>query len=104
MTVYKIGLEYKVNSTWTTRIGYNHGKSPIPSSETVLNILAPATVEDHLTLSASWFLAPDQELTIAYMHAFENTIEGDPSDFLGGGTADISMYQDSLGVAYTWNL
>ena len=104
--IFKVGVEYKLNSAWTLRGGYNHGSAPIPESETMFNILAPATVEDHLTLSVSWFPAPDQELTVAYMHAFENTIEGEnsiPAGF-GGGEADITMYQDSLGVQYTWNL
>jgi long-chain fatty acid transport protein len=106
MTVYKIGFEYKMNPTLTLRAGYNHGKAPIPSSETLFNVLAPATVEDHLTLGATWDLGNDMEVTAAYMHAFENTISGDgsiPMAF-GGGEADIRMYQDSLGIAVSWKL
>ena len=106
MTVYKLGVEYKMNSTLTLRAGYNHGKAPIPSSETLFNVLAPATVEDHLTLGATWDLGNDMEVTAAYMHAFENTVKGDgsiPLNF-GGGEADVRMYQDSLGVAVSWKL
>jgi long-chain fatty acid transport protein len=111
MTVYKLGVEYKLNPTLTLRAGYNHGKAPIPDSETLFNILAPATVEDHLTLGATWALNNDMEITAAYMHAFENTIEGsgsippgNPPLGFGGGEADITMYQDSLGVAFSWKL
>jgi len=110
-TIYKIGLEYQFNPTLTLRAGYNHGKNPIPDSETLFNILAPATVEDHLTLGATWSLNNDMEVTVAYMHAFENTVNGsgsippgNPPMGFGGGEADITMYQDSLGVAFSWKL
>jgi long-chain fatty acid transport protein len=103
-TVYKIGVEYQFNPTLVLRAGWNHGGTPIPSSQTVFNVLAPATVEDHLTLGATWMLNNDMEITAAYMHAFEETIKGDPSPFLVNGSADITMYQDSLGIAVSWKL
>ena len=110
MTVYKLGVEYKLNPTLTLRAGYNHGKAPIPSSETLFNVLAPATVEDHVTLGATWALNNDMEITAAYMHAFEKTINGDVNpiiqQYFGGvaPAANISMYQDSLGIAFSWKL
>jgi long-chain fatty acid transport protein len=106
MTVYKIGFEYALNPTVILRAGYNHGKAPIPSSETLFNMVAPATVEDHFTLGATWVLDNDMEVTAAYMHARETTIQGENSipPNLGGGEADISMYQDSLGIAVSWKL
>jgi long-chain fatty acid transport protein len=79
MTVYKIGVAYDLNKEWTVRAGYNHGDQPIPSSQTFFNILAPATVEDHLTLGATWRLASGGEVTFAYMHAFEETVKGSGS-------------------------
>jgi len=102
MTVYKIGVAYDLNKEWTVRAGYNHGSQPIPKSETFFNILAPATVEDHLTLGATWRLASGGEVTFAYMHAFEETVKGSnsiPAGF-GGGNANLKMYEDSFGVAY----
>jgi long-chain fatty acid transport protein len=47
------------------------------------------------------------ELSLAYMHAFENTVNGVnsiPNVPLGGGEANLKMYQDSLGIAYGWQL
>jgi len=61
MTVYKIGFEYQLNPKLILRAGYNHGKAPIPDKETLFNVLAPATVEDHLTLGATWVLDNDME-------------------------------------------
>jgi long-chain fatty acid transport protein len=102
MTVYKIGFAYDLNKEWTVRAGYNHGSQPIPKNQTFFNILAPATVEDHLTLGATWRLASGGEVTFAYMHAFEESVKGSnsiPAGF-GGGNANLKMYEDSFGVAY----
>jgi len=105
-TVFKLGASYQYQPNLIVRAGYNHGSSPIPSSETLFNLIAPATVEDHLTLGATWTLENKGELSVAYMHAFSKTINGVgsiPAGF-GGGNANIKMYQDSIGVAYGWKL
>jgi long-chain fatty acid transport protein len=102
MTVFKLGVQYRINEEWTVRAGWNYSEQPIPKSETMFNVLAPATVENHLTLGASWNLDKSQELTFAYMHAFEKTVDGDYTP--GFGTADITMSQDSFGLQYSWKM
>jgi long-chain fatty acid transport protein len=102
MTVFKLGVQYRINEEWTVRAGWNYSEQPIPKSETMFNVLAPATVENHLTLGASWNLDKSQELTFAYMHAFEKTVDGDYTP--GFGTADITMSQDSFGIQYSWKM
>ena len=104
MDIYKLGVAWQVSKGLTLMAGWNHGEQPIPTSETLFNILAPATIEDHLTLGATWVMGKDSELTVAYMHAFENTVNGSGSiaGGLGGGEANIGMSQDSLGIAYGW--
>jgi len=105
-TVYKLGVLYDVNKQLTLRAGYNHVNQPIPSDETLFNILAPGVVEDHLTLGLTWAVTPTSELSVSYMHAFENTVRGKqsiPASF-GGGEANLSMSQNSLGIAYSWKL
>ena len=69
------------------------------------NIIAPGVVKDHVTLGFTYALSKQSELTMAYMHAFENSVEA-PSlytNWLGaaGGTEKIKMYQNSLGIAYS---
>ena len=102
MDVYKLGVSYEYSKDLTLRAGYSYGKQPIPTSQTLFNMLAPAVNNDHLTLGATWTLANKAELSFAYMHAFDNTVSGSnsiPAGF-GGGNANLKMYQDSLGVAY----
>ncbi len=104
MTIYKLGFDMKLEDGLVLRAGWNHGKSPIPAGETFFNLLAPATVEDHVTVGATWTLENKSELSIMYMHAFESTINGSnsiPAAF-GSGEANISMSQNSFGVAYGW--
>jgi long-chain fatty acid transport protein len=60
-----------------------------------------------MTLGATWVLPNKGELSLAYMHAFENSVNGVnsiPNNPLGGGNANLKMYQDSLGIAYGWQL
>lgn len=110
--VIKLGMKHKWNEKLTLLGGFNHGKSPIDSSQTAFNILATATVETHLTLGLDWKLAKNSNVTVQYMHAFNNEIKGDGSagsqiddaldmDPNTTTNANIEMEQDALGISYT---
>ena len=64
-------------------------------------------VQDHLTLGLTYNFSKTMELTIAYMHAFENSVSG-ASLFNNFGVPPanekIQMYQNSLGVAFGWKM
>jgi len=103
MTVFKLGVSYAVSPGMTLRAGYATGKQPVPEGETFFNILAPGVVEDHITLGGTWTLEDKSEITFGYMHALENTVKGSgsiPAGF-GGGEANLTMKQNSIGVAYS---
>lgn len=114
-TVYKFGMSYQYAPNLLLRAGYNHAKTPLGSTQTFFNILAPATVEDHLTLGATWALADKSELTVSYMHAFEKKVSGISNGNGGcaapvpgcaaqpsvvGHPVDLKMHQNALGIAY----
>jgi long-chain fatty acid transport protein len=103
VNVFKIGGEYQYNPNLTLRAGYNHTDNPIQSRDVTFNILAPGVVKDHLTLGFTYALSKDSELTMAYMHAFKNSVSGASlfNKFLGdNATENIQMYENSLGIAY----
>jgi long-chain fatty acid transport protein len=109
--VWKLGMEYKHSQQLTLRAGYSHTDSPISSSsnptspdfgETSFNIIAPAVIEDHVTLGLTYTLASGNEVTMAYMHGFKNDVSG-PGAVMGG-TEKIEMYQNSLGIQYSWKM
>ncbi len=102
VNVWKLGFEYKYNHALTLRAGYNHTDNPIQSRDAAFNILAPGVVQDHLTLGLSYAVNKTSDLTLAYMHAFKHSVSGQDPFF--GGTDKIEMYQNSLGVAYSWKL
>ena len=102
MTVYKLGVAYAYDSNLTLRAGFNHNTQQIGTNAAFLNILAPGVVQNHLTLGSTWKLADKSELSVAYIHAFSQTVTGPVNLVPGGGTASIQMHEDSIGVMYGW--
>jgi long-chain fatty acid transport protein len=107
--VFKIGVSQVLSDKLTLRAGYSHNTQPIPASQTFFNILATGVVQDHLNLGATWNISKQNEVTVAYMHAFEKSVNGSgsisspvPPAGLGGGNANIHMNENSLGLAYSW--
>jgi long-chain fatty acid transport protein len=105
-TVYKLGASYAYSQDLALRAGFSYNRQPIPENQTFFNILAPGVIENHLTLGATWTLANKNELSLAYMHGFNSKVAGSSSIVpgnppgMGGGNANLHMYQDSLGIAY----
>ena len=111
LTVYKLGVSHQYDSNLTVRAGWTHNNVPYPSTETLFNILAPGVVKDNVTLGATWKLANKSEVTVFYMHAFSSTVNGinnvsiSPGFLpagMGGGLANNTLSEDSLGISYGW--
>jgi long-chain fatty acid transport protein len=106
VNVWKLGVEYGYSDRLTLRGGFNHTNNPIRSDDVTINILAPGVIENHLTLGLTYLTRSKGELTLAYMHAFRNSVSG-PSFFNNfgvSGNEKIEMYQDAIGIAYGWKL
>ena len=104
INAYKLGVSHAFSSVFTMRAGYDHCDQPIPNSQTLLNILAPGVVQNHLSLGGTWKLADKSEISVAYVHAFKQTVNGSgsiPTAF-GGGNANLTMTEDSIGISYGW--
>lgn len=104
MIVYKLGMVYEHDASFTYRLGLSHTEQPIGSDEIAFNILAPAVVEDHIT--AGFTYRPtgkdDNAVTVAFMHAFHNKETGDFPQAFGGSQASIEMYQNAVEIGYAW--
>jgi long-chain fatty acid transport protein len=100
--VLKIGFEYQYSQRLTLRAGYNHSDNPIQARDVTFNILAPGVVQDHVTAGFTYGLGKSSELTMAYMHAFKNSVSGPATNpyFNVGGTEKLEMSEDSLGIAW----
>jgi long-chain fatty acid transport protein len=104
VTAPKVGIEYQLRPSLTLRGGYNHSGVPFAGGETFFNILAPGVVQNHVTAGASWGLRGGRQISLAYLHAFERTVNGASSipAAAGGGNANLRMYEDSIGLSFGW--
>lgn len=101
ITAYKVGVTYVASNRWTVRAGYGHSGNPVPQSETLFNILAPGVTKHHFTAGATYTTASGLEITGFAMHAPKQTVHGSgsiPLNF-GGGEADVSLGETSLGLS-----
>ena len=101
-TVFKIGVDWRVNEKLSLRGGWNYGESPITGDQVLFNMLAPATPEHHLTLGGGYNFSKTIVLDMNLMIAFLNTIKGPTAfgpggAFVAGSNASIAMGQYSLG-------
>jgi long-chain fatty acid transport protein len=103
ISVVKLGGSYAVTDAVTVRAGVSKSQQPVPASQTFLNILAPGVIETHLTAGASWKLANRNQISVAWLHAFKNTVNGAGSipPAFGGGEANISLEEDSLAISFS---
>jgi len=78
----------------------------LSTTNTYFNIIAPATTEQHLTLGATWTLSNKSTLTAMYMYApkasLNGQVNGAGSTSNPGYDENLSMSQQSLGIAYSW--
>jgi len=107
--VYKFGVNYDYNTKWSFRAGTNYGKSPVSDDQVLFNSLAPATIEWHATLGASYRPSKSIEWSANFMHAFNNSIKG-PTAFgptaapVQGENASIAMKQYALGISFAFKM
>jgi long-chain fatty acid transport protein len=107
-TIYKVGASYQVNKKWVLRAGYNYAKSPIPDDQLLFSMLAPAIIEQHVTLGFTYLPSKNSEWTASLVHGFKNAqtceapscvtmLTQNPGSFVA-----VEMEQNMLGVSYAF--
>jgi long-chain fatty acid transport protein len=99
MTVVKIGYQWRTGTKNTWRVGYSTGDQPIPSDESLFNILAPGVVEDHITAGYSRQLDDKSSINFAAMYALEKSVKG-KSPFDPAQDIEIEMDQYEVAISY----
>ncbi|MDH3639809.1 MAG: outer membrane protein transport protein [Gammaproteobacteria bacterium] len=102
INIVRLGLRYMHDSKWTFRGGVAYNESPIPDSELLFNILAPATPEWHVTAGFTYTPKPNMDINFAYMHAFDAEQSANVTAF--GVPGAISMYQNSVEFSISFRL
>lgn len=101
MTIYKLGYQWDSSTDWTWRVGISQGDQPIPNSETMFNILAPAVIETHVTAGFTMKTGSDSEFNFAAMYAPSNSVTGaNPLNPSQNITIEMSQYE--LEASWAW--
>lgn len=99
MTVIKLGYQWLAGDM-TYRVGLSNGGQPIPDSETMFNILAPAVMETHVTFGFTLPLSSSSEFAFAAMYAPNSSVSG-ASPFDPAQTINIEMTQIEMQATYS---
>ena len=100
INVYKLGVQWQKDATWTLRAGYNRGENPISSRDVTFNILAPGVMKDHYTFGATMALNKTDEISFFGMYAPEVEVSG-TSLLVPGVRETIRMNQYSGGIQFS---
>jgi len=99
MSVIKLGYEWQQNDmTW--RVGISNGDQPIPESEVMLNILAPAIMETHVTFGFTMPIDSGSDFSFSAMYAPSNSVKG-PTGFEDSQLVELEMDQFELQGTYS---
>ena len=70
------GAEYRVSERLSVRAGYSYNNSPQSSDVAFFNIGAPTIIEHVVYTGFSWNVSDCLTLSLAYLHGFENSLQG----------------------------
>ena len=101
MAIYKVGAKYKAGEDWTWRFGYSYGKSPIDSTQTTFNILAPGVMQSHFTTGFTLERVKGRQFNMSFMYAPTNKVTG-PQNFDPSQNVKLKMHQWEIEAGYSW--
>ena len=100
MNVFKLGAEIGISESFLLRAGYSYGKQPIPETEMLFNMVAPAVTESHLAAGFTKLLG-DNELNFSFMYAPNNSVSG-PNAFDPAQTITLEMSQLEFEIGFSF--
>jgi len=98
--ILKLGVQWVFDSRLTLRAGYSHATELFAGGQALFNILAPATIRDHISLGSSYQYNKHNEINASYTLALEETVSGS-SPFTGTQTGSVQMQQWELEVSWS---
>ena len=100
MDIIKLGVQWEYNPKWTFRAGYSHASELFEGTQALFNILAPATIRDHISLGSTYSYSDTNRVNLSLTRALEEEIKG-TSVFTGSQTGSVEMEQWELEVSWT---
>jgi long-chain fatty acid transport protein len=94
-------VKHQVTDNVALMAGYNYGKTPVKASETSVNVLAPATVENHVSLGTEVKVSKKSKIIASYVRAFEKKVTGTGVSPMALDSYDLKMDQNAVGIAFS---
>ncbi len=100
MTIYKFGYQLPVGEN-LLRLGYSFTDQPIPETEVLFNILAPAVIEQHITAGYSMKTSENKGWEFSFTYALGEAVKG-TNTFDPGQEIELDMDQWEFSAGYSF--
>lgn len=71
-----LGGQYQATDDLAVRLGYVWNQNPVPDKNTLFNVISPNILMHTVSCGLSYQMTSRWSLSLAYLHAFENSIAG----------------------------
>ena len=98
------GVQRELTDKISVRLGYTYNQNPVRSRDSFFDTVAPGIVQHHASTGLTYKVANDVDFSVAYTHAFQNTIEGPyvtPSGPVPATSVQNALSIDILSVGVT---
>ncbi len=105
INVWALGGQYKVSDSLALRAGYNHSDNPVPDALSMINVAAPAIVQNHITLGLGWAFNRKAAVNLGYYHVSSNSVSGPiygPFGPIPGSDVTTAMKEDSVLISFSF--
>lgn len=102
--VIAAGAQFLVCDALSVRMGYTFNTNPIDDAVSSFNVASPVIIQHTLYLGASWNINEWASLSMAYAHAFENSINGpilSPLGAIPGSSVGSDVSADAVMLGAT---
>lgn len=89
------GIQYSPTSRLSLRLGYTYNQNPISSEQAMFNVGSPLINQHLLGMGLSYEVVRNTLVSLAYIHAFENSVEG-PISRPGIGQIPTSYVENQM--------
>lgn len=71
-----VGGQYQATDDLSVRLGYVWNQNPVPDRNSLFNVISPNILMHTVSCGLSYRLTESWDISVAYLHAFENSITG----------------------------
>lgn len=96
----KVGATYRLNNHVVVLAGISHGEKAFSDNESLLNVLAPATIRTHASTGVEFDFS-DFSVALSYVRSFAQQQSLDNS-VLFGADVRLDMQQHALDFTFNW--